>query len=180
MMKAMSRTFRRSGTLCLGVVLVVGVFGLTLADSFKGPERLGDMVVASIVLGSLTWGILVASVVPAIRASDDELVVQQPLSEWRVRWGSVRVAFGGDVRFRLSDGRVINPWAFSPSILARLLGDRMKARMLAHLRDRQLVRVGEPGGIVHAWRPRLWLWASAVVTWFLWFEGLRLVGREAS
>lgn len=114
--------------------------------------------------------------VPAVRASDDQLVVRQPLSEWRVRWSSVTLPFGDDVRFRLSDGRVIHPWAFSPSIIAALLGDRLKVRMLVHLRDREIAGVGESGGIRHTWRPRIWLWASSVVAWLLWFAGLALIG----
>lgn len=108
----------------LWIAIAVVVWAVILRD--PGVDHsLAGRVVASLVLSTMAWFGWRVMVYPAVLVGDTTVIVRNPVVEYVIPFPAltgVRVEDG--LSFGVFDGRTVDSWAFSGSLLGSLTGSR--------------------------------------------------------
>jgi Kef-type K+ transport system membrane component KefB len=158
-----------TASLITGAIPVLGyLWGITGAPSLT----LGDRVFWGAFTAVFSWVIALAALMPCVRATPGELIVDSGLFQRRIPWGLYRgVQPVGGMGILLKGGQEVGVFAFSGSLLGALTGDRTAHRVAEEIETyyrkhadrtrRGLVAIGVPVVRHAVWLLTVW----AVVTW---------------
>jgi hypothetical protein len=164
---------RNPWTFVFGLICGAVPLGIYLGVMISGPSvPLPDRIFGGALFGVVSWLIALGALMPCVRATPGELVVDSGLFQRRIPWGLYKgVQPVGGMEILIKGGQEVGVFAFSGSLLGALTGDRTAHRVaeeidLYYRKHADRTRRGTVTVRVPVIRHALWLIAAwALLTW---------------
>jgi hypothetical protein len=140
------RRFARPGTVAFGALALAGTLcaaAFVLVKPGDGLDTFTGRLGYAVCLLPVAWVNWRAACHPHVLVTADAVTVAGPVSRTVISWSAIEDVDDG-VFIRLSNGKVIQSFAFSDSLLANLSGDRAARRAMLAIRSGQREHRDDP------------------------------------